>query len=141
MAKRGRKSAAQLMVVSSRPDPSVVERVERPRPPARLNDAERDIWLAVVNDLPADWFGAASLPVLAQYCAHVVEAQRLGVLIERAVVDPDLRIADYDRLLRMRERESRAMASLATKMRITNQSTRNHRGNRVSGGARKPWEG
>ena len=139
MAKRGRKSAAALTVVPS-PDPAVIERVERPRPPARLNEAEREIWVGVVNSLPADWFDGATGSVLEQYCAHVVQARRIGDLIEQAAEDSDLRIGDYDRLLRMRERETRAMVSLATKMRITQQRTRNHRGNKAIVGVRKPWE-
>jgi hypothetical protein len=38
----------------------------------------------------------------------------------------------------MQERESRAIASLATKMRITQQATTNHRGNKIE--SKKPWE-
>ncbi len=140
MAKRGRKSAAQLAVVPLHPDPSAIERVERPVPPNHLGDAERAVWESVVDSLPADWFAGGMPAVLEQYCAHVVEARRLGGLIEEATKDPDLKINDYDRLLKMRERESRAMASLATKMRITQQAARNHRGNRTREAARKPWE-
>jgi hypothetical protein len=40
----------------------------------------------------------------------------------------------------MQERESRAIAMLATKMRIAQQSTTNHRGNKRPSAARKPWE-
>ena len=44
----------------------------------------------------------------------------------------------FDRLQKMQERESRAIASLATKMRITQQATINQRGNRIE--SKKPWE-
>jgi hypothetical protein len=40
----------------------------------------------------------------------------------------------------MQDRESRAIAMLGTKMRITNQSTINQRGNRQMTFRRKPWE-
>jgi len=43
-----------------------------------------------------------------------------------------------DRLQKMQERETRAITSLATKMRLTQQSTRTHRGNKIE--SRKPWE-
>jgi hypothetical protein len=46
--------------------------------------------------------------------------------------------AEFDRLLKMQERESRVIASLATKMRITQQATTNHRGNRIE--SKKLWE-
>lgn len=122
------------------PDPRAIERVERPQPPARLNGAGREVWIGVADSLPADWFNGAALPVLEQYCAHAAEARRLGELISQAIADPDLQVSDYDRLLRMRERESRAMVALATKMKITQQSTTNHRGHSRIGAARKPWE-
>ena len=137
---RGRKSAAALTVVPN-PDPSVLERSERAAPPRQLGGAEREVWRSVVGCLPADWFCGATLPILEQYCVHAVAARHLGGWIERARREPDVRIGDYDRLLRMRERETRAMASLATKLRITPQSTTNHRGHRTDGAARKPWEG
>ena len=142
MGNRGRKSAAALALVTApAPTAGAVELVERPGPPQRLNDAERELWIAVVNSLPADWFGAASLPVLEQYCVHVIEARRLTDLIAQAVDDEDLMISDYERLLRMRERESRAVSGLATKLRITQQSTINWRGNPSREGKRKPWHG
>jgi hypothetical protein len=50
-----------------------------------------------------------------------------------------LAVQDYDRLLHMQDRESRAIAMLATKMRISQQSTTNHRGNSKKS-PRKPWE-
>ena len=78
MAKRGRKSAAQLAVVSLPLRPSAIERVERPVPPNHLGDVERAVWESVVDSLPADWFDGAMLAVLEQYCAHVVEARRLA---------------------------------------------------------------
>ena len=142
MAKRGRKSAVALSVVSTS-EASAIESVARPDPPADLDIAARAVWLGVVNSLPADWFDGVMQPVLAQYCHHVVEAQRLNELIAQAVEDPALVIADYNRLLRMRERETRVMVSLATKLRITPQSTRkstrSDRGNRVVRSLQRPW--
>src|SRR4051794_40539428 len=124
MAKRGRPSAASL-AIAVRP----IEIVERQRPPHDLSDEETEIWAAVVNTEPADWFSPSTVPLLAQYCRHVVQSRRVAELIERATGDRELSIVDYDRLLKMQERESRAVATLATKMRISQQSTTNHRGN------------
>jgi hypothetical protein len=136
MAKRGRPSAASLEI-AARP----VEVIARQTAPHELNDEETEVWSAVVNSWPADWFSPATVPLLTQYCRHVVQARRIAELIERATGDPELSVKDYDRLLKVQERESRAIASLATKMRISQQSTTNHRGNQKNIQARKPWEG
>lgn len=136
MGTRGRKSAASLMISNVTP----VETVERQRPPHDLSDEEVEVWSAVVNSEPADWFSPSTVPLLAQYCRHTIHARRIAELIERATADPDLAVSAYDRLLKMQERESRAIATLATKMRITNQSLTNHRGNKKPRTGGKPWE-
>lgn len=118
-----------------------VETIERQRPRYDLTDEEVEIWAAVVSTEPADWFSRSNTPLLAQYCRHVIHARRVAELIERATGDPDLLVGDYDRLLKMQERESRAIASLATKMRVSQQATTNHRGNKRPAASRKPWEG
>jgi hypothetical protein len=144
MKQRGRVSSSALEIIPS----SVIDRAERLRPPHDLTDEETEVWVAVVNVEPADWFSASTGPLLAQYCRHVVHARRIAELLEKALshVDPNtklptLTVDDYDRLLRMQERESGALSMLATKMRIAQQSTTNHRGNKKPSAARKPWEG
>lgn len=136
MGTRGRKSAASLELTA----PAPVQTIERQRPPYDLTDEEVEVWAAVVECQPADWFTPATAPMLAQYCRHVIHARRVAELIERATADPDLSIKAYDRLLKMQERESRAIAALATKMRITQQATTNHRGNKQITASPKPWE-
>jgi hypothetical protein len=136
MRQRGRKSAASFAVATVEP----IELVERQRAPHDLTDEETEVWAAVVNSEPADWFTPATAPILGQYCRHAVHARRVAELLERATSDPDLTVIDYDRLLKMQERESRAIASLATKMRISQQAIINHWGNKKPSAARKPWE-
>lgn len=144
MSKRGRKSVAALEVVTARP----VEAVERPLAPHDLNDEETEVWARVVDAMPADWFTAGTMPLLAQYCRHVIQARRIAEMIERATSDvdpetrlPTLSIKDWDRLLKMQTRESEKIASLAVKMRISQSAIRNDRGNRQTKPSRKPWEG
>jgi hypothetical protein len=136
MGTRGRTSAASLTIAKVSP----VETVERQRPPHDLSDEEVEVWSAVVNSEPADWFSPGNVPLLSQYCRHTIHARRIAELIERATADPELAVSAYDRLLKMQDRESRAIASLATKMRISQQATTNHRGNKKPTAARKPWE-
>lgn len=138
--KRGRASAAALEVT---PAVTAVERVVRPDAPYDLTDEQADEWWAVVNRMPADWFTRETHGLLSQYCRHTVQARRIAKLIEDMLADTEgFTIKDYDRLLKIQERESRALASLATKMRISHQATSTHRaniGNRD--GSKKPWEG
>lgn len=136
MGQRGRKSVASLTVIG----PARIETIERQRPPHELHDEEVEVWAAVVSVQPADWFDASNVPLLTQYCRHVIQAKRLAQLIERATSDPALSVGDYDKLLKMQDRESKAISSLATKMRISQQATTNHRGNKKPTAARKPWE-
>lgn len=136
MGTRGRPSSAALTISK----PEVLERVERQRPPHDLNDEEVEVWAAVVNTEPADWFTPSTVPLLAQYCRHVIQARRVAELIERATSDPELSIRDYDRLLTMQDRETKGILNTATKMRLAQQSLTNHRGNKQPRAARKPWE-
>ena len=120
MAQRGRQSAASLEVAKVSP----IEKVQRPDAPYDLTDEQSEEWWAVVNRLPADWFPRETHGVLAQYCRHVVAARRVAQLVnaeEKAGATLDL--GRYDVLLKMQEREGRALSSLATRLRITQQAT------------------
>ena len=122
MAKRGPKSSADLSVV-----PSVgISAIARPDPFPNLTRDQSNEWVDIVNRLPADWFPRETHAMLAQYCRHVVSGRRVGDLIEGHIEGKVLTsdwVETLDRLLKMQEREGRAMSSLATRMRITQQAT------------------
>ena len=101
-----------------------IEAIERPDAPYDLNDEQSDEWRAVVSRLPADWFQRETWPLLAQYCRHVVAARHIAKLIhDLEAKKTGFEVNEYDQLLKMQEREGRAMSSLATRMRITQQAT------------------
>lgn len=135
MRKRGRPSAASLVVRQN-----VLDKMERMKAPHDLTDEETEVWVSVVNSEPADWFSPSTAPALAQYCRHCVQARRVAELIERLTGDRSLSVHDYNKLLTMQDRESKAIANLATKMRIMQQSTRTHRGNNRPTISLNPWE-
>lgn len=139
MAKRGRKSAAatDLAVVGLA---AVIERVHRPEPPYELTDAQAVVWRRIADDLPADWFTAKHSGLLKQYCRHETESDRIALLIEQEMGKEQLDIANYDKLLAMQEREGRALSSLATRMRLTQQALYDK--SKKAGGPKvsKPWE-
>lgn len=138
MGDRGRKSAAALSVVK----PSDLSPVDRPEAPPELTNEQAHEWNAVVSRMPADWFQRETHGLLAQYCRHVVASRRVADLIESLLngeAEGDW-INDYDRLLKMQEREGRAMSSLATRMRITQHSQFSNKKNTGKKVAKKPWE-
>jgi inhibitor of KinA sporulation pathway (predicted exonuclease) len=113
--------------------------VERLKPPHDLSDEEVEIWVSVTNTESADHFSPSTAPLLAQYCRHVISARQIAEIKERAHNDMDL--AALDKLLQMQARESAAISMLATKMRVAQQSTTNHRGNKNKPTqARKLWD-
>ena len=139
MAQRGRKSAGSLAVVSALPG-------QRCAPPAELTEAQAEIWRAVVATKPADWFTEDSHPLLASFCRHVVSARMLSAAVDDAgsadLADGD-ELKRMERLLKMRDRETKAVNALARAMRLTQQSRYDHKSSHTAASAaagRKPWE-
>jgi DNA-binding SARP family transcriptional activator len=132
MSDRGRLSLAAA-------ETSVVVSLDRPRPPAELTDEAKKEWLEVVNRLPAEWFPRETHEVLAQYCRHVVNARRVSRMIEQLMESENFTIDDYEKLLKMQEREGRAISSLATRMRLTQQSTYDSKKTKGRPVSSKPW--
>src|SRR5438477_12568020 len=110
MAKRGRKSSAELAIVTP------LQAVQRPEPPyEQFSDELADEWRAVVNRLPADWFPRETWPLLTQYVRHIIRARRLAQLIHEREHGPESKtidIGDYTKLLSAEEQQSKAIASL-----------------------------
>jgi len=115
-----------------------ISAVNRPEPPTHLTDDQAAEWLQVVNRMPADWFPPEIHPLLAQYCRHVTSARYIAGLIEKQAQSDEFSLILFDRFLRMQERESRAISSLATRMRITNQARFSHN-KRTGPMVPRPW--
>lgn len=138
MGARGRESIASLEVV--RPE-NAITAISRPGPPDHLTDEQAAEWQNIVNRMPADWFPRETHGMLAAYCRHVVESRRVATLIESVMAGEqgDRWLEDYDRLLKMQERESRAVSALARGMRISQQSQYSKDKKRGTS-VKKPWE-
>lgn len=120
MGDRGRTPAAELSVASDNTEVLA----QRPEAPNNLAPQEKEIWKLTVQTLPADWFPPETHPQLAQYCRHIAAADELSQQIEHyKATAEEYVIRDHDKLLQMRERESRAASSFATRLRITLQAT------------------
>lgn len=136
MKKRGRKSAASSELAIASP----VETISRPDAPYDLTDEQAQEWWAVVNRLPADWFPRETHGMLTQYCRHVVAARKVAQLITKSEKSRSFDVDEYDRLLKMQEREGRAISSLATRMRISQQATVRAESARKPDMIDNPWE-
>jgi hypothetical protein len=128
--------------------------IQRPDVPYDLTDDEGAVWRSVVDAEAADWFRPSQLPMLTQYCRHVVSSRKIAGMV-RALEDEVTKAAEaaetskvsailgamkaIDRLLKMQDRESRAIASLATKMRIAQQSTYD-KSKKKPTLAKRPWD-
>jgi len=137
MGKRGRKSGAELATI---PAAGTIERVVRADAPYELTDAQCVIWRRIADDLPADWFTPKHVGLLKQYCRHEAQADRVAALIEQELDASIIDVTKYDKLLAMQEREGRALSSLATRMRITQQALYDKSKKAPSHTAKNVWE-
>lgn len=137
MIQRGKKATAALAVVS------FTSRLAEP--PADLTAEQAEVWKSVIATKPSDWFQADTLPLLAAYCRAVVEHTWISAQIDAHKVEwlsDDAGLRRYDVATKLQERQARLMTSLATKMRLTQQSQYAARGAaRESGKASgdRPW--
>ena len=115
----GRRSAASLSIVAGAID-------GRPKAPSELTKSQAQIWDRVVANEAADTFKTAALQnLLRDYCRHTDTADRLTRDIdktEEAWLLDEEGLRRFDKMLAMRDRETKASADRATKLRLTNQS-------------------
>jgi hypothetical protein len=69
-----------------------------------------------------------------------VNARRVAQLIDAELTSKKLNVDMYEQLLRMQAKESALIASLSTKLRITQQATVRAESARKPTMVRKPWE-
>ena len=140
MGLRGPKSRAELALVQSGVAGTAML-VERAPPPEHLTPEQAQVWREVLDDLPADWFRPSNLPLLEPYCRHVVASRRVAQLIELEEKSDAFDPESYNRLLRMQDRETRALATMGTKLRLTQQSLKHQDAVKPrQAPGRKPWQ-
>jgi hypothetical protein len=127
-----RKSAASLAIIP-------MGLPQRPEPPAHLTKAQATLWQKIVGQMPTDWLIAGSAPLLTAYVRHVATADLLARAIN--ATDPDTDLPRYAKLTEMAARESKALCSLSTKLRLA-PSNRFDSKKRIpiNTAERKPWE-
>ena len=135
MEGRGRKSTASLTVVPA----GLPSRLD---PPQGLSASQATLWTEIVAGKPVDWFSADNAPLLAEYVRAVDMGNLLAFQIEAAVAGGE--VGPLKDLLNMRDKEAKRATSIATKLRLTQQSRYTPQAaataDRKTGSGTKPWQ-
>lgn len=136
MKQRGRKSAAGMAVVRNLPDGLAP-------PPENFSDEQAEHWRAIVAGKPQEWFDSGNLPLLDAYCRAVVEHRQISDMVEAChPIADDEDFKRYNSLSIVQDRLSKQIASLATKMRLTQSAKYGARGADTASrkaGKGRPW--
>lgn len=98
----------------------------RPPPPEGLTDGQARLWRGITESEPASLFeGEARQHMLRLYVEHAAFRAEVQGLIDRTpvdrMVDPEAAPA-FEAMLKARDRETKTLVSLATRLRLTNQA-------------------
>jgi len=118
---------------------AVVSIPTRPNPPKDMTAYQKQIWKDVVLTKPPEWFESDSFPLLRAYCIASERHQKISQKLNK------LKIENCKELLDMEEKQAKLIATLAVKMRLTQQSrytplSASTADKKAKGGG-KPWEG
>jgi len=101
----------------------------RPQPPADLSERERKIWLDVVESRPLNYFGPETWPLLRSWCVHCVQSEDLSAELRQGVTK---RLRDEFR------KQTQALCTLSSKLRLCKQGRRKHQSSEQSEIAKTP---
>lgn len=141
MNQQGRKSAESKAILTP------VEIKQRIKPPCDLSQFEASIWMQVVDDKPADWFGGDSVELLKSYCKHVAQAnlidQQLALFDSEWLADKE-GLDRFEKLNRLRDLNTKQINALSRSMRLTQQAKYDAAKAARKGGPspteKKPWQ-
>lgn len=134
-----RKSAASLAVVTP------LRKTPYPVAPKGLPKRQAALWGDISRSKPPDWWDAGSLPILQALVAHIATLEAIEAQFGEIAIDlTDAEgVKHLDLLSRLRDRESKAVAALSVKLRLTQQA-RYTAGSAATAarrnGGRRPWE-
>jgi hypothetical protein len=129
----GKKSVESLSIAT-------IAILTRPKAPKDLNKNQRKIWDDVTKTKPPAWFESDCFPLLRAYCIAANRHDKISKEIElRSISDPDVK-----GLMDMEEKQARLLATLGTKMRLTQQSRYTPQAastaNKKAASGKAPWE-
>jgi hypothetical protein len=121
-------------------------------PPPELSAEEAQSWREITASLPPSWFDSGNAPVLAELCRHMALsrqiAEELATMRKRKLTSDTPHGAKqreiFRQLLQAAREESRLIAMLSVKLRLTNSSHRRDERyddrRRLALQGRRPWE-
>jgi hypothetical protein len=118
-----------------RPDPKPLQ------PPPGLPLPAQKLWRGIVGTKPSGWFDEAAAAVLAEYVRAAVACDRLAEAIE-AELAAGGPIGGLKQLLDLRDKESRRLGALGSKLRllpVSRYRPDSAAGGRPPAGAPRPW--
>lgn len=118
MKQRGRKSTAELSIVS-------VEAQPYPDPPENLLPEELELWRSIVMSRESTFFDPATLPLLSEYCRLKTQVEEMAEQVEQFAPDwflTDDGLKRYKNLTDIRDKIQGRMIALARSMRLTQQA-------------------
>ena len=129
MGTRGRKSVAELSIARIDPD-------RMPKPTAGLTSELAAEWKSLVPHLVD--VSRARWPLIEAYCKHTVALRHVGQLVDEAENADTFILKEYDKLLKMQERESRCLSSLAVRLGIA--QTTSYESRKRGQKQKAPWQ-
>ncbi len=117
MPRISRRARTTLQLVKQSGGP--FEAVKRLAPAEELTPEQRDEWLRIVGNLPADWFTAGNTALIVQYCRHVVMARRVAAMIETMACNEGVDVKRLGTLMRIQQRETSVIRTVMTALRLT----------------------
>jgi len=76
----GRKSQAEI-------DEKKLYAKKVPDPPALLNDRAKEIWVAVFNSVPEDFYCEGELPIVQEFCSSCATCEHIQAMLDRGEIE------------------------------------------------------
>ena len=122
---------------------SVLATHRRPEPPEELTQEQAQVWQRIVKRLPPEWFPEETIDMLADYCRCVTTIRMLAKVInklESAGLGTPKQLAAHRAVQRDHLVQTRTMLNLATRMRLTQQSTYDQSRKKGSTSTNRLWD-
>jgi hypothetical protein len=129
-------SKKSLLSLEIAPIPAMDARLP---PPDTLNARQTELWLSIVAAMPANWFTAADQPLLVGY----VETTSFQEKISEQIKAGGTSIQEMKSLNDIYCKQAGVIASLGTKMRLTQQSRYTEKTAATAtarAGGKRPWD-
>jgi hypothetical protein len=127
MKRKSRKTTRPTATILEFPNAhNSTRRDDRLQPPRVLTHEAAEIWRSIVESLPSDRFDAGNAELLVHFCRVVATSGRLAVDVDRFErrkrLDAD-QMRAYLAAIGLARRNHQLLASLATKLRLTQSTT------------------